>query len=337
MLALLEAHASRYVDRSVKPVVTLVIAGRDNGDNVAMRVLVTGAAGTLASVAIPRLVERGHDVVGLDVRRGTADCRWTIGDVRDAEAVSSATEHADVIVHAAAFHGIHLSERSRREFYELNVTGTFNVWEAAVGHEVRGVLFSSTMGVYGDTRKPVTDHDVTLLDEELPLLPGDVYGWTKLVGEELCRFHGRANGVASIALRFGMFVPEPFFRYGIRLLYGGVHEEDVADSVVAAVDRLGGGGASFEALNVESPLPFAPADAAALRHDPLSVLDRHWPGASDLLRSRGVSRLQPITEVFPIGRLQQALGLQPSRDFGAWLRDLERRPNEHAQSSPPWP
>lgn len=306
-----------------------------------MRILITGAAGTLGSVAIPRLVERGHEVLGLDVRRGSAECAWTIADVRDADAVSSATEHADVIVHAAAFHGIHLAERSRREFYELNVTGTFNVWEAAVEHGVRGVLFSSTMGVYGDSRRPAGDHDVAFLDEELPLLPGDVYGWTKLVGEELCRFHARVNGVPSIALRFGMFVPEPFFRYGVRLLYGGVHEEDVADAVAAAVDRLGRGGSrsgsGFEALNVESPLPFAPDDAASLRDDPLGVLDRHWPGASDLLRSRGVARLQPVTEIFPVRRLEEALGIRPSHDFGAWLRELERRPDEHAAASPPWP
>ena len=302
-----------------------------------MRILITGAAGTLGSVGIPRLLERGHDVVGFDLRRGSADCAWTIADVRDAEAVSSATQHADLIVHAAAFHGIHLPERSRREFYELNVTGTLNVWEAAVAHGVRGVLFSSTMGVYGETRRPVTDRDVAFLDEELPLLPGDVYGWTKLVGEELCRYHARANGVPSIALRFGMFVPEPFFRYGIRLLYGGVHEDDVADAVVAAVDQLGRGGSGFEAFNVESPLPFAPGDAASLRDDPLNVLERYWPGASDLLRSRGVHRLQPVTEVFRVRRLEEGLGIRPSHDFGAWLRELERRPDEHAAASPPWP
>lgn len=302
-----------------------------------MRIVVTGAAGTLGSVAIPRLVGRGHEVVGLDLRRGSADCAWMLADVRDPAAVSAATEHADLIVHAAAFHGIHLAERSRREFYELNVTGTFNAWEAAVEHGVRGVLFSSTMGVYGETRTPANDRDVVFLDEELPLQPGDVYGWTKVVGEELCRFHARTNGVASIALRFGMFVPEPFFRYGIRLLYGGVHEDDVADAVVAAVDRLGTSGSGFEALNVQSPLPFTPDDAAALREDPIGVLDRYWPGASDLLRSRGVHHLQPLTEVFPIDRLEAALGTRPSHDFGAWLRDLEGRPEEKATTSPPWP
>ena len=302
-----------------------------------MRILVTGAAGTLGSVAIPRLVSRGHDVVAIDLRRGSADCAWILADVRDSAAVSAATEHADLVVHAAAFHGIHLAERSRREFYELNVTGTFNVWEAAVEHGVRGVLFSSTMGVYGETRKPADDRDVVFLDEELSLQPADVYGWTKVVGEELCRFHARTDGVASIALRFGMFVPEPFFRYGIRLLYGGVHEDDVADAVVAAVDRLATSGSGFEALNVQSPLPFTPDDAAALRDDPIGVLDRHWPGASDLLGSRGVHHLQPLTEVFPIARLEAALGTRPSHDFGTWLRDLEGRLDEKAATSPPWP
>lgn len=330
------SRSRRSVSMTPRSLVAVASLSR-NGHNAAVRILITGAAGTLGSVAIPRLVDRGHDVLALDVRRGSADCAWTIADVRDLEAVSSATKGADVIVHAAAFHGIHLAERSRREFYELNVTGTFNVWEAAVAHGVRGVVFSSTMGIYGDSRRPAGDREVAFLDEDAPLLPGDVYGWTKLVGEELCRYHARANAVASIALRFGMFVPEPFFRYGVRLLYGGVHEDDVADAVVAAVDRLREGGSGFEALNVESPLPFGPGDGAALRQDSLSVLDRHWPGASDLLRSRGVSRLQPVTEVFSVGRLQEGLGIRPSHDFGTWLRELERRPDEHAAASPPWP
>ncbi|HEV3483848.1 MAG TPA: NAD(P)-dependent oxidoreductase, partial [Vicinamibacterales bacterium] len=253
-----------------------------------MRIVVTGAAGTLGSAAIPRLVEDHHDVIGLDVRRGTADCTWVIADIHDAAATSAAIEHADLIIHAAAFHGIHLAERRRREFYELNVLGSFNVWEAAVEHGVRGVVFSSTMGVYGESREPAGDGDVAFVDEELPLRPTDVYGWTKVVGENLCAFHSRASGIPSIGLRFGMFVPEPFFRYGIRLLYGGVHEADVADAVVAAVDRLAAGQRGFQALNVESPLPFTADDARGLRDDPLTVLDEHWPGASDLLRGRGV-------------------------------------------------
>jgi nucleoside-diphosphate-sugar epimerase len=192
--------------------------------------------------------------------------------------------------------------------------------------------------VYGDSRRPPSDDAVAILDEDVPLRPGDVYGWTKVVGEELCRFHARANAIPSIALRFGMFVPEPFFRYGIRLLYGGVHEADVVDAVIAALDRLAAGRTGFEALNVESPLPFTGVeDAADLRRDPMRAFDRHWPGSTDLLRSRGVMALRPITEIFPVGRLERELDIRPRRDFTAWLRELEQRTDERAETNPPWP
>src|SRR4051812_1147156 len=110
-----------------------------------MRVLVTGAAGTLGTALLPRLEAAGHDAVAFDVHRGAGDARWAVGDVRDAAAVRDATAGVDVIVHTAALHGIHLADHSAREFYDLNLTGTFNVWDAAVEHHVRGVVFSSTM------------------------------------------------------------------------------------------------------------------------------------------------------------------------------------------------
>jgi UDP-glucose 4-epimerase len=302
-----------------------------------MRVLVTGAAGTLGSALLPRLAEDGHEPVALDVRRGAAEGRWILGDIRDAGAVLEAADGIDVIVHTAALHGIHLRNHSAREFHDLNLTGTFNVWDAAVQQRVRGVVFSSTMGAYGDSRKPATDDSVVFLDEDVPLLPGDIYGWTKVAGEELCGYHLREHGVPSIALRYGMFVPEPFFRYGIRLLYGGVHEDDVADAVLAAVDALDRGEIGHEAFNVEAPLPFTDEDASPLRHDPLAAIDRHYPGAADLLRARGVRSLKPITEVFQVDRLEARLGVRPRRDFAAWLDELRGRPDERSQSDPPWP
>jgi UDP-glucose 4-epimerase len=302
-----------------------------------MRVLVTGAAGTLGSALLPRLAEGGHEAVALDLRQGEAEGRWIVGDIRDADAVLEAADGIDLIVHTAALHGIHVAGHSRREFHDLNVTGTFNVWEAAVREKVRGVVFSSTMGVYGDSRKPATGDDVVFLDEDSPLRPGDIYGWTKVAGEGLCQYHLREHSIPSIALRYGMFVPEPFFRYGIRLLYGGVHEDDVAEAVMAAVGALDRGEIEHEAFNVEAPLAFTDQDASALRHDPLAALDRHYPGSGDLLRERGVRSLKPVTEVFPVTRLEARLGVRPRRDFGAWLDELRGRPDERAESDPPWP
>lgn len=302
-----------------------------------MRVLVTGAAGTLGSGLIPRLSAAGHEPVAMDVRRGAQEAEWVTGDVRDPEAVERAAAGADLIVHAAALHGIHLRDHSPRDFYELNVTGTFHVWQAAVSHAVRGVVFASTMGVYGETRRPARDDGVVFLHEDLPARPGDIYGWTKVAGEELARYHLREHRIPSVALRFGMFVPEPFFRYGIRLLYGGVHEDDAAGAAMAAIDALAAGAIGHEALNVEAPMPFTPEDGPDLRNDPLAALERHWPGSAQLLASRGVRSLRPITEVFPVERLAERLGFRPVHDFGAWLEDLADRPDERAEADPPWP
>ena len=302
-----------------------------------MRILVTGAASTLGQVLVPRLAAAGHEVRALDVRAGDGSAEWVEGDVRDAAIVSAATSGSDFVVHTAALHGIHLADHTPREFYDLNVTGTFNVWQAAVEHGVRGVVFSSTMGVYGEARKPAGDRDVVFVRDDLPLRPGDIYGWTKLVGEELCRYGLREHGIPSVALRYGMFVPEPFFRYGIRLLYGGVHEDDVAGAVVAALDALDRGAIDFVAANVEAPLPFTPADAVDLRRDPLVALERHFPGSVDLLRERGVRSLKPVTEVFPVERLEAALGFRPRHDFATWLEELRSRPAERTDADPPWP
>ncbi|MDP9362711.1 MAG: NAD(P)-dependent oxidoreductase, partial [Chloroflexota bacterium] len=251
-----------------------------------MRVLITGAGGTLGTALAPLLAEAGHEPVLFDVRPIETRHRFVRGDVRRPEDVRQAVEGAEVVVHAAAIHGIHLRDHAPEQFYDLNLTGTFNTWEAAGAAGVRGVVFSSTMGVYGESRRPSRDDAVVALREDTPLRPGDIYGYTKVAGEEMCRYYGRRYGIPSVALRYGMFVPEPFFREGVRLLYGGVDARDVARAVMAVMDALVDGKVHWDAFNVESLVPFAEEDGPQLRQDPLAVLEWYYPGAGDLLRDR---------------------------------------------------
>lgn len=301
-----------------------------------MRILITGAAGTLGTALAPLLARAGHEPVLFDVVPIGSAHTVVAGDIRRPGDVARAVDGADIVVHAAALHGIHLAGHSRREFYDLNLTGTFNVLEAAVDAGVRGIVFSSTMGVYGDSGIPVRDDDVVTLHEETPLRPGDIYGYTKLAGEELCRQYVRKHQIGAIALRFGMFVPEPFFRYGVRLLYGGVDADDVARSVLASVEALAGGGFGFDAFNVHSLVPFHPQDAPGLRADPVAVLDRYYGDASALLRDRGVERLKPIQATYPMRRMTERLGLLPECNFDRWLEELRSRPGELAPVDAPW-
>ncbi len=168
-------------------------------------------------------------------------------------------------------------------------------------------------------------------------MPGDIYGFTKVAGEEMCRFYGRKHGIPSVALRYGMFVPEPFFRYGIRLLYGGVDTADVVGSVLASIEALTTGKLQWDVFNVESFVPFTDQDGPQLRQNPLGVLDRYYPGTAELLRERGVDELAPITVYYPMARAAERLGFRPQCNFEQWLADLRSRPEERAEKSPPWP
>ena len=299
-----------------------------------MRVLVTGAGGTLGLALAPALEQAGHQPLLQDVCDLDTQYEFVRGDVRSAQDVLEAARGVDVIVHAAAIHGIHLGDHSTRDFYDLNLTGTLNVWEAAVDAGVRAVVFSSTMGVYKTHSAPGGG---VALREDDPLRPGDVYGWTKLAGEELCQLYGRTHGIPSVGLRFGMFVPESFFRYGIRLLYGGVDTFDVVRSVLTSIDALTTGELTWGSFNVESAVPFQEHDDDQLARDPLPVLDTYYPGASQLLRERGVDSLAPITVRYPMEHAKQVLGFEPQCNFEQWLDELRARPEERADTSPPWP
>ena len=301
-----------------------------------MRILITGAGGTLGTALAPRLAERGHVPVLFDLHAIDSPHEVVLGDIRRFEDVRGAMAAVDLVVHAAAIHGIHLRDHGPREFYDLNLTGTFNIWEAAAEAGLSGVVFSSTMGVYGESRQPKSDDAVVALHEDLPLLPGDIYGYTKVAGEEMCRYYLRRHVIPSVALRFGMFVPEPFFHYGIRLLYGGVDIEDVVSAVLAAIDALTGGRVGWDVFNVESIVPFTEDDGPELRRDALTVLDRYFPDAAGLLRERGVPRLNPILNYYPMRRIEERLGFRPRCNFDRWLQELRSRPEERAPETSPW-
>jgi len=192
------------------------------------------------------------------------------------------------------------------------------------------------MGVYKSHNAPGAGRGMAR-HEDLPPMPGDIYGFTKVAGEEMCRFYGRKHSIPSVALRFGMFVPEPFFRYGIRLLYGGVDTADVVGAVLASIDALTAGKLQWDAFNVESYVPFVEEDEQQLRQNPLPVLDQYYPGAGELLGERGVRELAPITVYYPMDRAAERLGFRPQCNFEHWLEDLRSRPEERAEKSPPWP
>ena len=287
-------------------------------------VLVTGARGTLGQALIPKLLERGHHVRAIDVRvPATRDdgVEWQSVDLRDAAAVGRATEGVTLAVHGAAWHGVHLREHPPRDFWELNVDGTFNLYEACAAAGTRTIVLSSTMGVYGTAGVPAGGDGAVRIHEGLAPQPTDIYGASKLLCEELAAMYARSGGVQGVALRYGMFVPEPFGHYGVRMLYGGVDERDVATAVLAALERSDAG-LPFGAYNIMSALPYTDEDAKELRTDLMAVVRRRWPGAEELMHRAGAVPWGPVHNWYDISRPQRDLGWQPRWNFTEFLEAL---------------
>jgi dTDP-glucose 4,6-dehydratase len=123
-----------------------------------MKVLLTGGSGNLGQVLVPRLLEKGDQPVILDVRVPPPLDEGAVfieGSVLDRSKLTEIFRGCDCIVHIAAWHGIHedRSEKGAYDFFDLNVRGTFEVFEAAASASVGKVIVISTTSVYRpDTR-----------------------------------------------------------------------------------------------------------------------------------------------------------------------------------------
>jgi len=286
-----------------------------------MRVLVTGAGGNLGRAVVPALVAAGHHPVLFDMRELDGDEEFVKGDVRDSEALARVVAGVDAVVHGAALHGIHLRTWSPADFWSINVTGTFNVYEAARRAGVGRVVLGSSMAVYGDQ---AAEQGWQLITEETPTHPTNVYGLTKVLSEDIARYHAHDDAIGTVALRFGMFVPETFERYGFRLLFGGVDDRDVAQSVLAALDHQSDTG--FDAFDIMADNGLTGDDLGRLHRDLPALLDERWPGTAEVLRSRSLDLSELVwgRSLYPVDRAVSELKYRPQYNFGGFVEALRK-------------
>ena len=141
-----------------------------------MKILITGDSGFIASFLIPRLIDKGHEVVGIDLVQYNNQ-KFTheqiIGDIANREVVLKAAQDIDCIIHLAA---VHADEGpSKDDYYHTNVTGTKVLLDIARQSNINQLFFFSTVGVYGN---------ISPADENTPPAPNNDYGSSKLKAEE---------------------------------------------------------------------------------------------------------------------------------------------------------
>ena len=166
------------------------------------KILVVGGAGYIGAHVAYLLQENGYGVRiyddfsnGLKSRIDGKFSDVVIGDVLDRQALISACEGMDAVIHLAAKKAVGESVDNPLKYYENNVGGTLNLLAAMSLKGVKKIVFSSTAAVYAPSEKL----SITESDSTEPLSP---YGQTKLLSEKLISAVAKAENLSSISLRY---------------------------------------------------------------------------------------------------------------------------------------
>lgn len=168
-----------------------------------MRVLLTGAAGSIGRTLLVGLADRGHEVVGLDVLPEPEgfEGAWHTVDCADADAVAEvfADETIEAVVHLAG----RTDEASLPDSLHSHVVTTGALLDAMVEHGVRRLVYASSNHAVG--RIPRTAL-VTVTDQPRP---DTFYGVAKVAAEATMRLFADRYGLDAVACRIGSFLPQP--------------------------------------------------------------------------------------------------------------------------------
>jgi UDP-glucuronate 4-epimerase len=231
-----------------------------------MRILLTGAAGFIGSHLTGALLDKGHQVSGVDSLNtyydpalkqarlarleGRTGFRFVKADLAKADELAAAAEGSyDVIVHLAAQAGVRYALTDPSAYTQSNLVGHHNVLELA--RHMKGlahVIYASSSSVYGnDTAAPFSE-------EARADHPVSYYGATKRAGELLSHSYAELFGLPLTGLRFftvygpwgrpdmayWLFTEAILKQKPLKLFGGGLLKRDFTwiDDIVAAVVRM---------------------------------------------------------------------------------------------------
>ena len=178
-----------------------------------MKYLVTGAAGFIGFHVSKRLLEAGHQVVGIDNLNDYYDVSLKQArlallvhpgfhfhkiDLADREGMASlfASEHFERVIHLAAQAGVRYSLENPHAYADSNLTGFLNILEGCRHNKIQHLLYASSSSVYGLNRKMPFSTDDSV-DH-----PVSLYAATKKANELMAHTYSHLYGLPTTGLRF---------------------------------------------------------------------------------------------------------------------------------------
>lgn len=160
-----------------------------------MRTLISGFRGFIGSHLTEKLLELGHEVVGIDNgSTGTYRNPKVTSLHKDLSSIDESDLNGiDVVFHVAAIARIPQSYMEPQKYYQNNILSTLNLLEACRKQGIKKFIYSSSSSV---------------------VEPNNPYAHSKLIGEELCEMYAHLYGMEIQCLRY-------FNVYGNRMAKGG--------------------------------------------------------------------------------------------------------------------
>jgi len=272
-----------------------------------LRIGITGGAGYIGSFLIKKLVDDGYNIVSIDdesvgnysyLRKlvPAEKAELINGDIRDREKLLECWEGCDSVVHLAALSNLDICNEKPDEAISVNIFGTYSVMEAVKELGIKRVVFCSSASVYGTpTEIPVK--------EATPLNALNLYGITKIAGENIMNAYWMNDKIETINLRFGnlygvgLYTPwyaviPKFVDLAIQgekmTVYGDgqatrdyIHIEDIARAIIKSIktEKIGGetfnvGGETFTVNQIARMVVEEVEKATKIRPDTVNVSPR---------------------------------------------------------------
>jgi nucleoside-diphosphate-sugar epimerase len=176
-----------------------------------MKILVTGGIGNIGLVVSTYLLARGYEVriidhidpeeIEADVAEEIQNAEYRKVDIRNFKAIQDSCEGIDLIVHLAAIP--HPMGGQATEIFDINVGGTFNIYQAAADLGIKRVISASSINFlgngFGKRRIKIMYFPI---DEEHPGLATDVYAFSKQAVEHIAAYFWERDQITSACMRF---------------------------------------------------------------------------------------------------------------------------------------
>lgn len=238
-----------------------------------MKIIVTGSSGTIGSVLCEKLQERGHTVIGVDIKKPQVKVKTIYQDLR--KGFTKKIKGIDMVIHLAANARVHPLVIKPNLALD-NIKMIHNALEFCRANKIKKFLFSSSRECYGEGDGKPTKEE--LANQRRSMSP---YTTSKIAGESYCYSYENCYGIGCRIMRFSnvygkyddsdRFIPKiirkfinnlPFEIWGENKTLDFTYVDDCVAGIITLVEKWDG--LKYKEYNIASGKPSKLIDVAKL-------------------------------------------------------------------------